>query len=274
MRKHCLEILFLVVICFGVSCTSFAQIQTKDHMLTVTIQKDTYYYSEPIQLTIKYKNNGTTDWSLRKPDNALSVEVYTGYIGDVEKALSYSMGEIQSIPGPEGSNIMAFTMPEPEYMVIKAGEEYTLTSTLPWPGSIFPGKWILWVEDTIEKLKTDTNIFYVVFTKKSVDILFSIAKNSEKDSYERSKHTTYLREIKTDMPYFRWPYWKHTPEKNKQKEALIQIKLKEFEEFWNKERNSPNTEMAIERINKVCRELTELPRSFNVTCPDILKSRR
>ncbi len=197
---------------------------------------------------------------------------YYGYIGNAEKAFRFTMGKIDSHPGPEGSNIMAFTMPEPEYMVIRAGEEYTLVTYIFCPALTFPGKWILWVEDTIEKLKTETIGFQIIFTKDSVDVLLSSAKDSENDPYVRSSHTKYLREIKTNIPHFEWPYWEDTPEKNKQREALIQKNLKEFEEFWNKEKNSPNTEKVIERINKVCREISEStsPKS----CPDILEFRR
>ncbi len=100
MRKVSVSAFVLITICLGLTCKLSAQNSAKDHLITVDVQKDTYVYSETIPITIKYKNNGTNEWRLRKPDNALSIKVYYGYTGDPEKAFRYTMGKTESIPGP------------------------------------------------------------------------------------------------------------------------------------------------------------------------------
>ncbi len=275
MKKVSVSVFILLTIYFGLTCKLSAQISAKDHLITADIQKISYVFDKTIQVIIKYKNNGKNDWKLQKPDNALSVVVYFARIGDTEHALPYTMGNIQTIPGSQGAP-MAFVMPETYYIIIKAGEEYTVTRNIPWSGLIFPGKWILWVKDETEEIQTETAEFEIVFTKESVDILLDIAKNIEENRSKRKWYTEFLYEIKTDMPEFEWPRYDNSDslEEKSRKEDLIQKNLKEFEDFWNKEKNSPNTEKAIERINKVCREITESSSSFHLDCPDILEFRR
>ncbi len=142
----------------------------------------------------------------------------------------------------------------------------------PWSGLIFPGKWVIWTEDVNEKLKSETVEFRIVFTNESVQLLLNIAKNTEEHVSKRKWHTKYLHELKTDMPELRWPRYDDSPEEKSRKEALIQKHLKEFEDFWNKEKNSATVQKTIERINSVCCEITES--SSRKNCPDILEFRR
>ncbi len=76
MKKVSVSAFIVLTICLGLTCKLSAQNSAKDHLITVDIQKDMYVYSEIIPITIKYKNNGTNEWRLGKPDNALSVKVY------------------------------------------------------------------------------------------------------------------------------------------------------------------------------------------------------
>ncbi len=269
MRRLLLEAVPLLAVCCGAVLTLSATAVAEDHVIIAELWKDTHIFGNPIRVTIRYENNGTNDWRLRKPDNSLSTEVHFERVGNPERPGWYSMGKIRSLPGPEGAP-MAFAMPEPQYFVLRTGERHTLASDLPW--AVFPGRWILWVEDKIEGLRSETLGLQIVFTKESADILLGTARDTGEDAYKRRQRTKYLRELRPAMPEFRWPRHDDSPEEKSRKEALIQKHLREFEDFWKKEGDSPEVRKAIERINRVCRELTE-SRSVK-DCPDILEFRR
>ncbi len=267
-RKVLLKTVFLTIMCefIQIFCN---QAIADEHTVIASIQKNIYTFGETIQVNIKYGNTGLTDWSLQKPDNSVSARIYCARSASLERPCFYSTGKIKSIPLPDNS--MAFSEPEPQYIVIKPGGEYVFTSDIPW-SCIFPGKWVLWTEEIIEEVKSEPVSFQIEFTKDSSDSLLVIAKNAEDDTYKRKVHTKYLRELKTDMPKFKWSHWKDSPEEKNLKETMIQKNLKEFEDFWNKEKNSSDTEKAIERINKVCYKITES--SSRKRCPHILEFRR
>ncbi len=269
MRKKVFLKRVVLFIIYGFIQTYCSQAIADEHTVIASVQKNVFTFGETIQVSIRYRNNASSDWSVQKPDDSLSAVVYCARTGDADKRCFYSSGRIESIPFPDGR--MAFAEPEPQYIIIKPGREYVFTSEIPW-SCIFPGKWVLQTEEKTEKVRSEPVSFQIEFTKDSPDILLNTAKNIEEKAYKRKMYTKYLRELKTDIPYFKWPHWRDTPEEKNRKEALIQKKLKEFEAFWNKERNSPDTEKAIERINKVCREITES--SSRKSCPDILEFRR
>ncbi len=259
-----------VLICWG--CGLFTVAAGDDRLITVDMQKTPYIMGKPIQMTVNFKNNGTNDWTLAAPENSLSLNVYYARIGDPENPGVHNMGRIESVYHPEGG-FTAFTAPEPEYIVIKAGEQYSFSTDIYvfLLGYIFPGKWIIWVREAV---KSEPAEFQIVFTKESVDILLDTAKNSDLDSFRRHMHTKWLRELKTDIPKFKWPGYKDSSEEKSRKEAAAQKYLKEFEDFWNKEKNSPDTEKAVERIDKICREIAGSSSPFRLNCPDILEFRR
>ncbi len=262
-----MKTVFMLTICCG---TLFAQ-SADDRTVTVSVPKNVFTFGETIQMSIKYRNTGSTGWSLQKPDDSLSTKVFCSRAGDTKRGCIETTGSIKSIPLSD--DIMAFSEPEMQNIVIKPGGEYAFTYEIPYT-CVFPGNWILRAEEKLEKVKSESVSFQIEFTKDSPAILLNIAKNTEEKVYKRKMHTKYLRELKTDMPDVEWPYWRDSPEEKSRKETLVQKNLREFEEFRNKEKNSPDTEKAVKRINRVCHELTDAPSSFRLFCPDILEFRR
>ncbi len=271
MMKHLLTTLCWVAI--GVDCflcaALYAQTTPEDHRIVSELRRTTYVFGDPIQVTVRYENNGTAEWRLCKPDESILTEIHLAGAGNPEKSGWRTMNELQVhvIPGT-GREIL--TIPEPQNIVIRLGEAYSFTSEM--FRCIFPGRWVLWTKDMSEGIGSKTLSFQVVFTKESAGILLEMAKNTEEEPYVRKQYVKYLREIRPTMPEFAWPRHDDSPEEKSRKEALIQRHLREFEDFWKRERDSPDVRKAIERINKVCRELTE-SRSIK-DCPDILEFRR
>ncbi len=272
MVRIVLNSLILLLFCCGVTQILFA---SENHMISAELQKNTYIFGEPVQLTIKYTNNRTNDWTMEKPDESFSTGIYYKGIGNPRGVAPYSFGKIvgYEMTSPDGTVTgYADSIIEPDHIIIRPGEQYMFVTDLP---GIFPGKWIMWAEYAPESLKTVTSVFQAIFTKKSADILLGIAKkdtNEDLYSYNRKQSVKYLREFKTNMPKLKWPRYDDTPEQRKRKEILIQKQLKIFEKFWNTNKNTPDIDKVIERINKVCREITES--SSRKRCPDFLEFRR
>ncbi len=250
--------LFLAaMVALGVSAFSelvhCADESNRDRSLALGAKSDPFIFGKPALLSVSYRNDGAMTWVVPKPTESLSVAVQYRRHGTEGRPHGYRLGRVltATITDPDGQSVTAFENPVPTPMEIKSGKSFDFSVPLEraWLGHVVPGRWTVWIEDESLKLESNRLDIPIRFTADSVAACLEIAVDQEAYVSKRKSHAGWLQKIKPDLK-LDWPRRDDAEAVKKQKEYRVQLALKEFEQFWEREKNSQAVADAIRKINE------------------------
>ncbi len=221
-------------------------------ILTIPTQP-TFQFPLDVTLKAHYRNSGKDEWRLKTPDQSGSVLVRFAPVARPDRPYEYFMAtrKTVTVTTPSGKTITAFESLTPAALRIPPKEQFTFSTTLNgvWTGLLVPGEWLVWVVDEEQKIESERAKLRIEVNGQSFPVLLERAADDQEPLSKRKWHAEWLQKVKPDLK-LDWPRRDDPEAVRKQKEYRVQLALKEFERFWEREKDSQAVADAIRKINE------------------------
>ncbi len=247
-------------VCSSVATSAIAHdLERNSHRIVVSMEPASVGVFNPFDVRVRYQNDGSAPWTLLDPETSIYVSIQSDPVQDdatwpVSGGVGFFLGRIPTETSvlPDGTQITQYFAPETREITIppRGRHEFTIplsqTSNTAFP----PSPQVVYLKDDKEQLRSNEFKFHIVLTRSAVDRMLARVKDKSRQYPEKNWSADWLEYIHPEPRLqMRFNRGAAEDERRKRLEAEFPDRIRQWEDFWEKARDTPEMRRQLEELN-------------------------